>query len=75
MFLLQVKIIAAADGKCDAELKVEKEHTNILGTLHGGMAATLVDIISSYALLTHPKFVDTLESFPKPSVSVDMHMT
>ncbi len=70
-----MKIVAAADGKCDAELKVDTEHTNINGTLHGGMAATLVDVISGYALLTHPKLVDKLETFPNAGVSVDIHMS
>lgn len=64
-----MKIVEAGDGKCLAELKVSKEHTNIMDGLHGGLSATLVDCISSFALVTHEKCRMI------PSVSVDMHMT
>lgn len=70
-----MKVISAGDGKCDVEMKVEEEHTNILGTLHGGCTATLVDVISSYALLTHPKLVENIEAFPNSGVSVDIHLS
>ncbi|CAH1996372.1 unnamed protein product [Acanthoscelides obtectus] len=56
------------EGKCVAEMKVGEEHTNPIGGLHGGCSATLVDNISSYALLSHGKGAVA-------SVSVDMHMT
>lgn len=67
-FIVQVKIISAGEGACVAELKLENEHTNVLGGLHGGLSATLVDCISSYALLT-------AQSKLLPSVSVDMHLS
>ncbi len=70
-----MKVISAADGKCDIELKVETEHTNIYGTLHGGLTATLVDIISGFALMTHPKLAHKLKTFPDSGVSVDLHMS
>uniref|UniRef100_A0A8D8PQV7 Acyl-coenzyme A thioesterase 13 n=1 Tax=Cacopsylla melanoneura TaxID=428564 RepID=A0A8D8PQV7_9HEMI len=54
--LKKVKIVEANDkGTCIAELTVEKEHTNIFNTLHGGYIATLVDIITSLAILAHPR--------------------
>lgn len=56
-------------------MKVGEEHTNIYGTLHGGCTATIVDCMSGYALLTHPKMVDNLEISPHSGVSVDMHLT
>lgn len=34
---------------------VEPEHTNIYGTLHGGLTATLIDVCTSIAMSTHPK--------------------
>lgn len=40
-------------GKCVAELKVEKEHLNRGGRLHGGLSSTLVDITTTCALMTH----------------------
>lgn len=68
-------MISAGDGKCEVEMKIEDEHTNTFGTLHGGLSATLVDVISSYAWLTHPKVVHKLETFPYGGVSVDIHMS
>lgn len=56
-------------------MTVGEEHTNIFGTLHGGCTATIVDCLSSYAVLTHPKLVDKLETSPNSGVSVDMHLT
>lgn len=67
--------MSAGNGKLEAEMKVEEKHTNIFGTLHGGCTATLVDCMSGYALLTHPKLVDKITSSPHSGVSVDMHMT
>ncbi|KAL1501409.1 hypothetical protein ABEB36_006733 [Hypothenemus hampei] len=51
--LNKLNIKSIGNGKCVAELKVEEEHTNIMGGLHGGFSATLVDSVSSYALATH----------------------
>ncbi|XP_043665502.1 acyl-coenzyme A thioesterase 13-like [Vespula pensylvanica] len=47
-----VKILSAGDGKCKAEFTVSDEHLNLGGTLHGGFTATLIDCISTYALMT-----------------------
>lgn len=70
-----MQITSAGNGQCIAEMVVEKEHTNSFGTLHGGFTASAVDIISSMALLTHPKNVDNIDSMPNAGVSVDIHMT
>jgi len=51
----KVKVISGGEGKCEAEFTVEKEHTNFMGYLHGGFSASIVDMVSSMALLTHPK--------------------
>ena len=59
--------MTVADGKCKAELKVDEEHLNYGGTLHGGFTSTLVDCISTYALMSHKVGV--------PGVSVDLHVT
>ncbi|KAI4466166.1 thioesterase superfamily member-related [Holotrichia oblita] len=45
-----VKVIAADNGGCVAEFTVQEEHTNPMGTLHGGFSATLIDNVSSYGL-------------------------
>lgn len=54
---------------------VEKQHTNGYGTLHGGFTATAVDVISSIAVMTHPRVVDHIDSVPVSGVSVDIHVS
>jgi len=67
--LEKVKVVKAENGNCVAELKVEDDHTNIMKRLHGGLSATLVDSITSFALLTYEKCAGI------HSVSVDLHLT
>uniref|UniRef100_A0A023G703 Acyl-coenzyme A thioesterase 13 n=1 Tax=Amblyomma triste TaxID=251400 RepID=A0A023G703_AMBTT len=47
-----VRIVSAGDGKCTAELTVNENVLNHLGTMQGSFSASLVDVISTYALLT-----------------------
>ncbi|CAB3376460.1 Hypothetical predicted protein [Cloeon dipterum] len=63
----KVKIVTAGQGKCVAEMVVGEEHQNKGGTLHGGLTATIVDGISTLALMTHGRGV--------PGVSVDIHVS
>ncbi|XP_065150825.1 acyl-coenzyme A thioesterase 13 [Paramisgurnus dabryanus] len=65
--LSKVEIVSAAPGKVVCEMKVEEEHTNRGGTLHGGMTATLVDVISTSAIMYSERGA--------PGVSVDMNIT
>ncbi|KPP71128.1 hypothetical protein Z043_109993 [Scleropages formosus] len=65
--LRKVNIVSASPGKVVCEMKVEEEHLNRMGTLHGGMTATIVDVISTTALLYTERGV--------PGVSVDMNIT
>ncbi|KAK4881941.1 hypothetical protein RN001_005260 [Aquatica leii] len=67
--LQKVNIIEAEKGICVAELLIEEEHTNPMRGLHGGLMATIVDSLTSYALFTHEKVQGI------PSVSVDLNMT
>ncbi|XP_015363794.1 PREDICTED: acyl-coenzyme A thioesterase 13-like [Diuraphis noxia] len=53
----KVNIISAGNGQCVAEMVVEKQHTNVFGTLHGGFTASAVDFLSTMAVLTHPRVV------------------
>ncbi|XDB63227.1 PREDICTED: acyl-coenzyme A thioesterase 13 isoform X1 [Capra hircus] len=62
-----VTLVSAAPGKVICEMKVEEQHTNQLGTLHGGMTATLVDVISTLALLCTERGM--------AGVSIDMNIT
>ncbi|XP_044763304.1 acyl-coenzyme A thioesterase 13-like [Coccinella septempunctata] len=48
--LKNLDIVSLDNGKCVAEMKIKEEHTNPIGTLHGGLTATLVDVVSSYGL-------------------------
>ncbi|XP_057665193.1 acyl-coenzyme A thioesterase 13-like [Diorhabda carinulata] len=51
--LKHLKFLSLGDGKCKAELKVSEENTNLMGTLHGGLSATLLDCVSTYGLHSH----------------------
>ncbi|KAJ3640856.1 hypothetical protein Zmor_027392 [Zophobas morio] len=64
--LEKVKILSIGDGTCFAELKLEDEHVNSMGVLHSGLATTLVDCISGYALMT---------KIPNAHVSIDIHFS
>ncbi|KAG8442313.1 hypothetical protein GDO86_011202 [Hymenochirus boettgeri] len=65
--LNKLNLVSACQGKVVCELQVEEEHTNRGGTLHGGLTATLVDIVSTAALLNTERGA--------PGVSVDMNIT
>lgn len=69
-----MKILSANHGKCEAEMKVKNEHSNSLGMLHTGLIVTIVDLIPSYAIITHPIFkgkVDHLQ-FSGPTVNLNV---
>ncbi|XP_003416523.1 acyl-coenzyme A thioesterase 13 [Loxodonta africana] len=63
----KVTFISYAPGKVICEMKVEEEHTNQLGTLHGGLTATLIDNISTLALICTGNGL--------PGVSVDLNIS
>ncbi|XP_042539777.1 acyl-coenzyme A thioesterase 13, partial [Dipodomys spectabilis] len=65
--LEKVTVVSAAPEKLVCEMKVEEQHTNKLGTLHGGLTATLIDSISTMALMCTERGA--------PGVSVDMNIT
>ncbi|XP_016970431.2 acyl-coenzyme A thioesterase 13 [Drosophila rhopaloa] len=55
--LRMIKITDGGDGRAVGEFTVAKEHLNRQGTLHGGLMATIVDICTTYALMSkgsHP---------------------
>lgn len=47
-----MKLVSCENNVAHFELQVEKPHCNLNGVLHGGMAATLVDIYTSVVLST-----------------------
>jgi len=67
--LKNVKFISGGGGNCVAEMKIDQEHLNKRGGLHGGLSSTIVDTITTCALMTHD-----LENM-KAGVSVDLHIT
>ncbi|KAG5860705.1 hypothetical protein JTB14_005541 [Gonioctena quinquepunctata] len=66
--LQKVNVKHLENGSCIAEMKVDEEHLNPMGTLHGGFSALLVDVISSWAVLSH-------KNCEHPNVSVDLNLT
>ncbi|XP_067906240.1 acyl-coenzyme A thioesterase 13 [Heterodontus francisci] len=65
--LNKMTVVSASPGKIVCEMKVQQEHVNRAGTLHGGLTATLVDVVSTTALLNTERAL--------PGVSVDMNVT
>ncbi|KAM9823905.1 acyl-coenzyme A thioesterase 13 [Neosynchiropus ocellatus] len=63
----KVNFLAAHPGKVVCEMRVEEEHTNRGGTMHGGLTATLVDVISTLAIMNSERGA--------PGVSVDLNVT
>ncbi|CAG9858164.1 unnamed protein product [Phyllotreta striolata] len=66
--LKAINLVELGKGRCTATLKVKEEHTNSMGTMQAGFAASLVDTISSHALFTH-------EKGNHPSVSVNINVS
>jgi len=67
VIIFQICLLTATEGKCQASLVVGHEHSNINKVMHGGMAASLVDVVSTMALLTYDQ--------KKPGVSVDLSVS
>ncbi|XP_043921686.1 acyl-coenzyme A thioesterase 13-like [Protopterus annectens] len=64
--LNKLQLVSAIPGKMVCEMKVEEEHINVHGTLHGGVTATLVDFVSTTALINTERGA--------PGVTVDMNI-
>lgn len=50
-FTSQTKLISAAPTKCQFEFKVAERDLNMFGTLHGGISATIVDVLTNLTLI------------------------
>ncbi len=55
------------EGRCIVEFEVEEKHENPAGTLHGGLTASLLDMVTTCALLATPR--------AHPGVSVDLNVS
>jgi acyl-coenzyme A thioesterase 13 len=64
---MQVQIVSGGGGRCRAELVVAPEHQNEMGTLHGGLIATLVDGVTTLALISRTSGAI--------GVTVDLHVS
>ncbi|KAK7079686.1 Acyl-coenzyme A thioesterase 13 [Halocaridina rubra] len=51
----KLRIVSAAEGKCTAELTIDEDHQNRMGGLHGGLIATLVDVVAAKAVMSTGK--------------------
>ena len=59
--------MSASQGKCVCEITVEESHLNRGGLLHGGMTASLLDTVSTLAIMSHEG--------NQPGVSVDLNVS
>ncbi|XP_038056592.1 acyl-coenzyme A thioesterase 13-like [Patiria miniata] len=65
--LSKVNITSASPGQCSCELTVAEEQANRRGSLHGGFVSTLVDTLTTVAVLSSPAGV--------PGVSVELSVS
>uniref|UniRef100_A0A7M4E8D8 Acyl-coenzyme A thioesterase 13 n=1 Tax=Crocodylus porosus TaxID=8502 RepID=A0A7M4E8D8_CROPO len=65
--IFNIKCLSATPRKIVCEMKVEQDFITEHGTMHGGLTATLIDIVSTAALMNSEKGV--------LGVSVDMNIT
>ncbi|CAL1686201.1 unnamed protein product [Lasius platythorax] len=66
--LKNIQILSYADGKCKAQFTVAEEHLSCFGLLHGGFTSSVIDVISSYALMSY-------QTGKPAGASVDLHVT
>jgi acyl-coenzyme A thioesterase PaaI-like protein len=64
---LQCRVVDASEGHVRVEFDVSNEHTNPLGTLHGGCTATLIDTVTTTTLFT--------TTHNAPGVSIDLSVS
>lgn len=55
--LPNLQILCASQNYAQAQLKIDKTHTNRLGIIHGGVLSTLVDVGGSLALAANGYFM------------------
>ncbi|XP_052258426.1 acyl-coenzyme A thioesterase 13-like [Dreissena polymorpha] len=65
--LKSVRVLSGGGGTCKCALHVGEEHQNRGGTLHGGLTCTLVDAVSTWALMATEE--------PVAGVSVDLSVS
>ncbi|XP_012943183.1 acyl-coenzyme A thioesterase 13 [Aplysia californica] len=63
----EMKVLSGGDGQCCCELRVTSPLMNARGSLHGGVTASLVDAVSTYALMT--------TGTGAPGISMDLNVS
>ncbi|KAI8975020.1 putative PaaI_thioesterase family protein [Pilobolus umbonatus] len=67
LVLSGLKLISTLNGRITAEFPVEKKHLNRLGSVHGGLLATVVDVGGSLAIAS--------KGFYATGVSTDINIS
>ncbi|XP_061393830.1 acyl-coenzyme A thioesterase 13-like [Musca vetustissima] len=60
------RVTGGGDGRCIGEFTIDKSHLNAAGGLHGGYTATMIDNVTTYALMS---------ADAHPGVSVDLNVS
>ena len=63
----QMQAVSGGNGNCCCKMIVKKQHENRNGLLHGGMVATLVDVVSTAGLMT--------SDWAAPGVSIELSVS
>ncbi|NLW25348.1 MAG: PaaI family thioesterase [Clostridia bacterium] len=58
---LDVKIVEISEGKAVYQMKIKPEHSNMFGIAHGGILASIADIIMGIPCFTLGKSVVTID--------------
>ena len=66
--LAEATLIEAGDGRARIRLPIGREVQNVNGVLHGGAAATLVDVIGTIAIMT-------ADRQHRPGVTTDLNVS
>ncbi|XP_065360573.1 acyl-coenzyme A thioesterase 13-like [Calliphora vicina] len=61
-----IRVTGGGEGRCTGEFTITKEHLNPYGGLHGGCAATIIDNVTTYALMSADSH---------PGVTVDLYVS
>ena len=61
-----MKLLSCDNGRCSCEYKVEEAVLNKYGTMHGGFTATIVDVVTTFVLVS--------ENPGNPGVSVNLNV-
>ena len=73
-FTSQTQLISVAPDKCKFDFKITERDVNMFGTLHGGISATIVDVLTNLALIDGTE-LDGEINMDKLGVSTDLNIS